>query len=96
MLEITSEATGVVQALRTQRGLPDGCGLRMYANTDDGSNSQRAVRLGFVEEPIPGDAVAEQDGERIFVAPEVADMLDGRVLDADEIDGETKLVLHPA
>ena len=94
MLEITPAASDVVQNLREQRGLPDGCGLRVYANTDEGENSQRAVRLGFADEPFAGDQVAEQDGERVFVAPEVADLLDGSILDVDGSGDDAKLVLH--
>jgi Fe-S cluster assembly iron-binding protein IscA len=94
MVQITQEATGVVQTMREQRGIPDDYGLRVYSdNTDDG---QQAIRLGFADEPFEGDQVTEGERARVFVAPDLADALADVVIDVDEAGEETKLVLRPS
>lgn len=93
MLQITQEATGVVQEMRAQRGIPDEYGLRVYSdNTDDG---QQAIRLGFADEPFEGDQVTEAEAARVFVAPDLADALADIVIDVDQAGEETRLVLRP-
>ena len=93
MLQITQEATGVVQEMRAQRGIPDGYGLRVYSdNTDDG---QQAIRLGFADEPFEGDQVTEAESARVFVSPDLADALADIVIDVDRDDEEIRLVLRP-
>jgi Fe-S cluster assembly iron-binding protein IscA len=94
MLTITPEATALVSSLRVQRGFPDGYGLRIYsAAAGDG---QQALRIDFTEAPMSGDDVTESHGERLFVAPDVTDVLADQVLDAEEVDEQTRLVLHPS
>lgn len=94
MVQITQEATGVVQTMREQRGIPDDYGLRVYSdNTDDG---QQAIRLGFADEPFEGDQVTEAESARVFVAPDLADALADVVIDVDEAGEETRLVLRPS
>lgn len=93
MLQITQEATGVVQEMRAQRGIPDDYGLRVYSdNTDDG---QQAIRLGFADEPFEGDQVTEAEAARVFVSPDLADALSDIVIDIDQAGEETRLVLRP-
>jgi len=93
MLQITQEATGVVQEMRAQRGIPDAYGLRVYSdNTDDG---QQAIRLGFADEPFEGDQVTEAESARVFVSPDLADALADIVIDVDRDDEEIRLVLRP-
>jgi len=93
MLQITQEATGVVQEMRAQRGIPDDYGLRVYSdNTDDG---QQAIRLGFADEPFEGDQVTEAEAARVFVSPDLADALSDIVIDVDQAGEETRLVLRP-
>lgn len=95
MLQITPEATGVVRAMREERGIPDEYGLRVYSDTTD--DGQQAIRLGFADEPFEGDQVNEGAAEstRVFVSPDLADALDEIVIDVDQAGAETRLVLRP-
>ncbi|HEX6311992.1 MAG TPA: hypothetical protein VF152_10230 [Acidimicrobiia bacterium] len=93
MLQITPEATGVVRAMREERGIPDEYGLRVYSDsTDDG---QQAIRLGFADEPFEGDQVTEGESARVFVSPDLAEALEDIVIDVDQAGEETRLVLRP-
>jgi Fe-S cluster assembly iron-binding protein IscA len=93
MLQITPEATGVVRAMREERGIPEDYGLRVYSDsTDDG---QQAIRLGFADEPFEGDQVNEGDAAKVFVSPDLAEALEDIVIDVDQAGEETRLVLRP-
>jgi Fe-S cluster assembly iron-binding protein IscA len=96
MLQITPEATGVVRAMREERGIPDEYGLRVYSDTTD--DGQQAIRLGFADEPFEGDQITEapaDENTKVFVSPDLADALDDIVIDVDEAGTETRLVLRP-
>jgi Fe-S cluster assembly iron-binding protein IscA len=92
MLTLTPEATAAVSILREQRGLPDTYGLRVFEGARD--DGQRAVQLGFSEDPVEGDEVTESEGTRVFVDPTLARVLDDTVLDTEGSGQETRLVLH--
>jgi Fe-S cluster assembly iron-binding protein IscA len=94
MLRLTNDASAAVADMRTERGLSEEYGLRLYTATSD--DGQRAIRLEFVETPRKGDEVADADNARVFVARELADALDGRVLDVTQDDADPRLVLQPA
>ena len=92
MLAITPEATVLVGAIRDQQRLPDTYGLRLYAGASD--DGQRALHIGFTEEPAAGDEVTEGEGARVFVASEIAPALSDMVLDVESSGEEPRLVLH--
>lgn len=86
MLQVTSQAAATLSRAREKEGLPEHFGVRIFAAPDPSSNShqtaQRSVYgFGFVDGPQEGDAVGQTDGTPYYVAPEVADSLDGVVLD---------------
>jgi Fe-S cluster assembly iron-binding protein IscA len=92
MLGITQEATALVDAMRSQQGLPPSYGLRLYAGaTDDG---QRALRVTFTDEPAADDEIVENETARVFVASEVAPTIADSVLDADMSGEQARLVLQ--
>lgn len=88
MLQMTREAALTLNQAREREGLPEHYGVRIFATADpntDGSQSQSgAVGLGFVDGPQAGDAVGEVEGTNYFVAPEIAETLDGAVIDIGE------------
>lgn len=82
MLTLTvSAAEAVRSAMDAAEGLPQGGGLRISAQ-DVGD----ATGLGMAVAPLPGedDQVIEEEGARVFVAPEVAPFLEDKVLDAEQ------------
>ncbi|MGH8998665.1 MAG: hypothetical protein ACRDY7_04670 [Acidimicrobiia bacterium] len=92
MLQVTNSAVSALASARTQTGLPDHFGVRIFASGSPNSDTQPGYQLGFVEEPETNDQVAEVEGTRVFVAPEVADSLDNAVLDTGD---SGRLILAP-
>ena len=52
--------------------------------------------IGFTPDPMPTDQVAEHEGLRLFVAPEIAGPLDDAVMDVIAENGESQLIFRPA
>jgi iron-sulfur cluster assembly protein len=88
MLQITSRAARALNEEKSHQGIPDSFGLRVQ---QDRSDSTVGLRLEFTAAPVPGDEVGETEGVRVFVAPEVADVLAGQAIDASE---DSRLVLR--
>lgn len=91
MLTLTSSAADVVSAVKERENVPDGYGLRVFAQQGADGTS---VRLAFAEEPGSDDHVAESQGQRLFVSPELAEPLNDSVLDAQETAEGVGLVLR--
>jgi Fe-S cluster assembly iron-binding protein IscA len=47
----------------------------------------------LVAEPVPGDALIDDDGARVFVEPQVAQLLDEQTLDAQVEEGNVNFFL---
>ena len=91
MLQLTSAAAAQIAEARQSRGLPDSFGLRVFGESQpDGGIS---LGLTFAEVPAEDDQVTEQEGTRLFVAPEVVEPLAAASLDAEETAEGVKLVL---
>jgi Fe-S cluster assembly iron-binding protein IscA len=86
MLAITEDAATAIDSI-VLSGLPEGAGLRITqeASVQSGGEERTDLRLSVVESAREGDEVLED--VRIFLAPEAADFLDDKLLDAD-VDGE--------
>jgi Fe-S cluster assembly iron-binding protein IscA len=91
MLRITNEAATVLTEVRSASGYPETYGFRVYA---DRSTQGPEIGFGFAAVPAEGDEVSEQEGVRIFVAPEVAEPLSESVIDVAKGGDTTRLVLR--
>jgi len=83
MLTLTEEATTAVKTIAAQ--LPDAAqgGVRI----EGAGSPDSQFRLSVVPGPEPDDAVVENAGARVFLDTDAAEVLDGRVLDA-QVDGQ--------
>ena len=90
MLQVTTSAATTLSDARTQVGLPDHFGIRIFRGVTDGRS---AFEFDFVEEPEDGDEVGEIQDTRYYVAPEVARPLANAVLDAEETTQGPQLTL---
>ena len=80
MLQCTKAAASTIRQLRERQGIPETYGLRVFpARTPSGEVS---LALDFAEAPDDGDQVNERHGQKLFVAPEVAEELSDLALDA--------------
>ncbi len=94
MLTVTPAAAEAVDALLTNSEAPVGAGLRLERAVD--ATGQAAIGLQIVPEAGPDDehvpAAMEYD---VFVAPDIAGLLDNHVLDAEIADQNVAFTLQP-
>ena len=94
MLQITHDAAQLITALRRGQDLPEDHGLRIYAEASE--PGEMTIALGFTDAPAQGDQVTEQEGLKVFVAPEVAAPLEDAAIDVTPADdGAQRLVFRP-
>lgn len=92
MLTITHDAAVALSAARAAAGAPATYGTR-FSIADLPETGEPRLAVSFVERPIEGDDVSEQEGMAVYVAPELAESLPEATIDAKPIDGEAQLVL---
>ena len=80
MLTITPAAEEALDAVVSSEAAPDGAGVRISQGI--GANGQPALGLMLTEAPEPGDEVIEDASVPVYLAPEIAEVLDDKVLDA--------------
>jgi Fe-S cluster assembly iron-binding protein IscA len=94
VLQITHDAAALITTLRRGQDVPDDHGLRIYAETSE--PDEITIALGFTDSPATGDQVTEQEGLKVFVAPEVAEPLRDTAIDVTPADdGAQRLVFRP-
>ena len=93
MLRLTQAAAAELAEVRHAQGLPESFGLRVSGEPQSGG--RMALQLAFAEVPAEDDQVSEQEGTRVFLAPEVADPLSEVAIDVEQTPEGTKLVLMP-
>ena len=92
MLQITRDAATFLSELRRGHDMPDTYGLRVFPESTPGEVS---IGLGFTDTPLDGDHVTEQDGLRVFVAPELAEPLNEAEIDVATENGTPRIVFRP-
>jgi Fe-S cluster assembly iron-binding protein IscA len=92
MLNISPQAANLLVQARESSDIPDDAVVRVAESTEPAGSG---ISLGFVDEPLAGDAVGNAHGLDICVAPEVAPKLDDATLDVVQEEGETRLVVVP-
>ena len=90
-MQLTQAAARRVTSAREAQGVPDSFGLRVYGEPQE--SGATALGLAFTPVPAEDDEVSEQEGLRVFVAPEVAGPLASAALDVEETPEGVKLVL---
>jgi iron-sulfur cluster assembly protein len=80
VLALTDAAVGVIHDLTTQPGLPEGTGLRITPQPDDGSGT--AFALSLSQAPDAADEVILAADSRVYLEHDVATQLQDKVLDA--------------
>jgi Fe-S cluster assembly iron-binding protein IscA len=94
VLQITHAAAELLEEVRREQDVPEDHGLRVFAET--ANPEEVTIGLGFTETPADGDLVSEQEGLKVFVAPEVAAPLSDSAIDVTPgNNGATRLVFRP-
>jgi hypothetical protein len=86
MLQLTAHATDHLRAASARR--------EGRHRTPKLVPKSGAIKLGYTDSPEPGDAIVDGHGVRLIVAKDIAGKLDEAVLDAQERDGKSVLVLR--
>ena len=84
MLTLTDHAQAAVRGLTPQA--PESAWLRI-------APANQGFELSLVTEPVPGDALIDDGGVRVFVEPQTAQLLDEQTLDAQLEGGEVNFFL---
>jgi Fe-S cluster assembly iron-binding protein IscA len=77
MLTMTDNAMMVIRDLAVQEDVGEDGGLRIAADTDAGSLS-----IELVPQPAQGDQVVDNEGARIFLDADAAELLNETSVDA--------------
>ena len=77
MLTMTDNAVMVIRDLALQQDVAEDGGLRIAADTDAGS-----LTIELVPEPAQGDKVVDNQGARIFLDEDAAELLEETSVDA--------------
>lgn len=93
MLQVSQDAARLLDQTRSNQGIPENYGVRVFGQSDPQGRVQ--VHLAFTEQPEDGDHVIEQSGTEVYVAPEVAEPLEGALIDVEEQAGSSELVIRP-
>jgi Fe-S cluster assembly iron-binding protein IscA len=93
MLQMTTRAAALLNQIRSTSDIPVDAGVRVYA--EQATGDQVSIGVGFIDNPMPGDQVIEQEGVKLFVAPEVAAPLDNTIIDVTRDNGESQLIFTP-
>jgi Fe-S cluster assembly iron-binding protein IscA len=80
VLALTDAAVGVIHDLTTQPGLPEGTGLRITPQPENGSGPAYALSLS--QAPDVADEVIQAAEARVYLEHGVAQQLQDKVLDA--------------
>ncbi|MGH8983517.1 MAG: hypothetical protein ACRDY6_06520 [Acidimicrobiia bacterium] len=89
MLEVSARAAAFVDETRRALGLPESAGPRLSAR---GATGRHALEVKLASVPNEGDDVVEREGAKVFVAPELRELVSGRVLELEEHAEQPKLV----
>lgn len=89
VLVITERAGEAIRTILEAPQVPQGAGLRIYAEAVDDERS--SLELAVTEGPAGSDQVFEQAGARIFLDPQAALYLDDKVIDAEVEQGQVRL-----
>lgn len=93
MLQITHGAAALLTELRNGQDVPDTYGIRVFP--ESAQPGEVTIGLGFADSPAEGDQVTEQDGLKVFVAPELAAPLEDAAIDVAQDNGASRLVFRP-
>ena len=78
VLTLTENATTVIKSITGADAAPSDAGVRISQQDPTGAQ----LALNTAEAPMPGDAVVEDRGARVFLDEGAAHSLDDKVLDA--------------
>jgi Fe-S cluster assembly iron-binding protein IscA len=80
MLTLTENASSAIREIVDQSELPDGAGLRLSLDSENGAEAQLHVALAL--EPAENDERVEEGGAHVFLDRGASRILEDQTLDA--------------
>ena len=94
MMTLTHSATDVIRELIASSEISDAGGLRMELSDPGVNGSQGGLAVSLVEQPAPDDEILDEGGIHVFLAPQAADLLGDKQLDATVEEGKVTFLVH--
>lgn len=91
MLTVSEAAAAAINTLVTENQMPEGSGLRISRQGD--STRSEGLGLSIAATPAEEESVVESNGAKVFLAPNMVQVLDDQEIDVEHVteDGEKKL-----
>jgi Fe-S cluster assembly iron-binding protein IscA len=93
MLQVTQGAAALLTELRNGQDVPETYGVRVFPESTQ--PGEVTIGLGFTDAPADGDQVTEQDGLKVYVAPELVTPLEDAAIDVAQDNGASRLIFRP-
>jgi Fe-S cluster assembly iron-binding protein IscA len=94
MLTLTPNAAAVVTSLLDNADLPESASVRIQPEGD--AADETSIGIAIVDRPGSDDEqVPAGPDSAVFVASDIAELLDGQVLDAEIEEGNVAFTLRP-
>ncbi|HWE31998.1 MAG TPA: hypothetical protein VG410_00855 [Solirubrobacteraceae bacterium] len=94
MLTVTPAAAAAVATLLENPEIPDGASIRLQRGVD--ATGEAAIGIAIVSEPEPDDEpVPTAQESEVFLASDVAGLLDDQVLDVQVEQEQVSFTLRP-
>jgi iron-sulfur cluster assembly protein len=94
MLTITQDAADAIARALEQE--PADAGFRIAEGDHSTNGSGPALEMALAQAPEADDEVIDDGSVRLFVEPQAAETLEGKVLDAEIAEGEVRFALLEA
>lgn len=92
MLTLTPIASEAIRQLSSTTDDPEASGVRITAGPETPEGTE--LELSLVEEPEPEDQKIADGGATVYLEPQVASLLDDKVLDAQLEDGSVTFMVR--
>jgi iron-sulfur cluster assembly protein len=93
VLAITETAATAIKGLAASQELPDEGGVRIATREGAEVEDPGTLKLSLAEGPAEDDAVVEEHGAQVFLAPHAVSYLDDKLLDASIEGSQARFVL---
>lgn len=93
MLTVSEAAARAITALVSEHEMPESSGLRISRQGGEENTRSEGLELSIAARPADGDEVIEADGARVFLPPNVVNVLKDMELNVERIteNGEETL-----
>ncbi|HEY2724634.1 MAG TPA: adhesin [Pseudonocardiaceae bacterium] len=86
MLTVSEAAAEAIKSLVSDNQMPEGSGLRIYRHGSAESTKSEGLELSIAAKPADDDEVVEDKGARVFLPPNVVNVMLNMELNAERVN----------